>query len=130
MSGSISGNTSPLHANMEAAGTAVAIAALFNTVVDDIVSLRIAKNFDRDSETCRLKLAHTKCRLTRWGASMGLPPDADMVADEAFFSPQSDRKLATQTLTNLKKLLNDANKKARKLGIGKRLVTSVQTRIC
>lgn len=60
---------------MEPAGLAVgilALAGLFNNAVDCFEYVQIGKAFEQDLDTCLLRLAAERLKLSRWGQAIGL----------------------------------------------------------
>lgn len=48
----------------------ISLATLFNQAIDCFEYVRIARNFERDYETAKLKLNSAQLRLSRWGESV------------------------------------------------------------
>ena len=60
---------------MEAGGLgigAVALAGLFNNVVDSYEYVRLGKQYAKDFETSQAKLDLSRLQLSRWGEALGL----------------------------------------------------------
>lgn len=72
----------------------VSLAGLFNNAIADFEYIQLGKNFAKDFEICRTKIACQQLRLSRWGAAIGI--NGDIEAAETLRDVEIDKiELAT-----------------------------------
>jgi hypothetical protein len=88
---------------------AVALAGLFNNVIDCFEYVHIAKSSGGKFQTSLLKLDNAKLRLSRWGVAMKLSGGVREITSLPSID-EKDRAQAEQILGQILKLFDDAGK--------------------
>ncbi|THX51752.1 hypothetical protein D6D08_09730 [Aureobasidium pullulans] len=96
---------------MEAGGLgvgAVALAGLFNNVVDSYGYVRLGKQYARDFETSQAKLDLSRLQLSRWGEALGLASITETTQLPTALGSADEMEKAENALGNIFNLLDDA----------------------
>jgi hypothetical protein len=96
---------------MEGAGVAVAFFTLFDNVVQAVHLFYVARNADRDAETCHVKLTLVQARLTHWGEATGINNLTDKTTP-AYRWTEDETGTVRVTLKQMETLLHVAQQKA------------------
>ncbi|THV95497.1 hypothetical protein D6D27_03201 [Aureobasidium pullulans] len=97
---------------MEAGGLgvgAVALAGLFNNVVDTYGYVRLGKQYARDFETSQAKLDLSRLQLSRWGEALGLASITKTTQLPTALGSSDNIATAENALGNIFNLLDDAH---------------------
>ncbi|THY02263.1 hypothetical protein D6D02_08472 [Aureobasidium pullulans] len=96
---------------MEAGGLgigAVALAGLFNNVVDSYGYVRLGKQYAKDFETSQAKLDLSRLQLSRWGEALGLASITETTQLPTALGSSDKIAKAENALGNILHLLDDA----------------------
>lgn len=101
----------------EAVGISLGIFSAFHLVVEDIRLVRAGRTFAADYEIADTKLLLTECRLTRWGESVGITTETTTTSTFAKLQPEEHRKIAKQTLEQIRSRLEATKAKKGKFDL-------------
>lgn len=99
---------------MDGFSASLALAGLFNVVVEDFRYVQIARNFGTSYPTALLRLTNAELRFTRWGKSVGLNDDvADDQLDGGLWSDNTNQ--ARDNMQQIQRLFGDARRTSKQL---------------
>ena len=93
------------------AASILALAGLFNDVIDCFEYVQLGRNCGKDFQTCLLKLDDARLRLSRWGESAGLGGDlSNTQALQRTLGSEHNIEQATSRLKQIFQLFNEAER--------------------